>query len=46
MVFQGELGEGEKEGVTPSSVERGADVEEEQHEDADVQHGDDLCMQI
>jgi hypothetical protein len=45
-VFQGELGEGEKECVIPSSVERGVDVEEEQHEDADVQHGDDLCMQI
>jgi hypothetical protein len=29
MTFQGELGEGEKEGIAPSDVECGVGVEEE-----------------
>jgi hypothetical protein len=38
MTFQGELGEGEKEGIAPSGVECGVGVEEERDEGANVLH--------
>ncbi|KAG8081761.1 hypothetical protein GUJ93_ZPchr0014g47175 [Zizania palustris] len=46
MMLQGEFGEGEEEGFTPSGVEGRIHVEEQWYEGADVLHGNSLGMQV
>jgi hypothetical protein len=46
MALQGEFGEGEKEGFTPSGLEGGAGVKEEWNESPDVGHGDCLGVEV